>query len=276
MGGDEARVALAGSLSGTAQVAAEYPFDTVKVRLQSNEFAFRGPIDCLTKTLRHEGVRALYQGVAPRLLTYGLVKLSLFSIFERVKAATNGSTVMGGAVAGACNVVVSCPIDVIKSRLQVTQAVSGSARSLWAPFLTSLRAHGPGVLYLGALPHATRDAIGYALLYTAYDYLKRETSLPAPICGGLSGMVFYLSTLPIDRVKTILQTQSLSKPTYTSSFQCLRFKCCVEGLALGARTCQACRVQCGTLCCGCGKCNQRNHAVLCGARTGVFSSRRAF
>lgn len=42
----------------------EYPFDTVKVRLQTQPLqnpTYKGPIDCLTRTLKQEGVKGLYK-----------------------------------------------------------------------------------------------------------------------------------------------------------------------------------------------------------------------
>lgn len=44
-------------------------FDTIKVRLQTTEKAqFKGPLECLLKTVRHEGVRGLYKGATPPLV----------------------------------------------------------------------------------------------------------------------------------------------------------------------------------------------------------------
>ena len=44
-------------------------FDTIKVRLQTSEkVQFKGPLDCLLQTMRHEGVRGLYKGATPPLV----------------------------------------------------------------------------------------------------------------------------------------------------------------------------------------------------------------
>ena len=54
-----------GSIAGIASKVFEHPFDLTKVRLQSQvldaEARFSGPIDCLVKTWRKEGVRGLYR-----------------------------------------------------------------------------------------------------------------------------------------------------------------------------------------------------------------------
>lgn len=44
-------------------------FDTIKVRLQTSEkVQFKGPLDCLLQTIRHEGLRGLYKGATPPLV----------------------------------------------------------------------------------------------------------------------------------------------------------------------------------------------------------------
>mmetsp|Transcript_33232 Transcript_33232/g.95904 ORF Transcript_33232/g.95904 Transcript_33232/m.95904 type:complete len:174 (-) Transcript_33232:987-1508(-) len=115
---------VAGGGAGVAQVAAEYPFDTVKTRVQSTALSYRGPVDCIVRTFQREGVRAFYQGVTPRLLTYGVVKSTLFSIYERAHGVC-GSTALAGAMAGAVNTLVSCPVEIIKSKLQIYQRLPG-------------------------------------------------------------------------------------------------------------------------------------------------------
>ncbi|KAI2449842.1 mitochondrial ornithine carrier protein, partial [Ophidiomyces ophidiicola] len=54
---------LFGSLAGIAGKYIEYPFDTVKVRLQSQPdgipLQYKGPIDCFRQSFKAEGVRWL-------------------------------------------------------------------------------------------------------------------------------------------------------------------------------------------------------------------------
>jgi len=55
----------AGTCAGIAQVAVGHPFDTIKVRMQNQTHEmkfFNGSIDCLRKTLKHEGITGLYKG----------------------------------------------------------------------------------------------------------------------------------------------------------------------------------------------------------------------
>lgn len=210
--------AIAGGASGLCQVVAEHPFDTVKVRLQTAlpiHASSRHAGDVLRATLRREGAAALLQGLSPRLATYSLVKASLFSLYEGLKA-TCGSPAAAGFAAGALNTVVSCPQDVIKSQLQVqvrrpalrahpTAQAWAAARLLAAIW----KSRGLGGLYTGLPLLCARDAVGYSLLYSTFEYGRAHTPLPTPVVGGLAGVAFYVSTLPVDRLKTVLMTQDL-------------------------------------------------------------------
>ena len=50
-----------------ADLSQSHPFDTIKVRLQTNA-QFQGPLDCLMQTIRKEGVNGLYKGATPPLV----------------------------------------------------------------------------------------------------------------------------------------------------------------------------------------------------------------
>lgn len=60
---------VAGVFSGITKLAVGHPFDTIKVRMQTSpDGQFKGPMDCLLKTIRNEGVRGLYKGATPPLV----------------------------------------------------------------------------------------------------------------------------------------------------------------------------------------------------------------
>jgi len=61
---------LAGTAAGTAQLLVGHPFDTIKVKMQSQSGAagsaqFRGPLDAAKQTLAKEGLRGFYRGACP-------------------------------------------------------------------------------------------------------------------------------------------------------------------------------------------------------------------
>lgn len=55
-----------GTVAGIALCLTGHPFDTIKVRLQTQSSQgrlFNGAWDCLVKTLKWEGIGGLYKGV---------------------------------------------------------------------------------------------------------------------------------------------------------------------------------------------------------------------
>lgn len=56
----------ASDLADTSSIVPD-PFDTIKIRMQvSPPGTYAGPLECLKRTIRHEGPRALYKGEPPQ------------------------------------------------------------------------------------------------------------------------------------------------------------------------------------------------------------------
>ena len=73
-----------GSVAGAVGMAAVYPLDTIKVRMQSQRGAKEGEkpeyeneVDCLVQVVKSEGVGALYCGLGPQLLGVAPEKVHL-------------------------------------------------------------------------------------------------------------------------------------------------------------------------------------------------------
>lgn len=67
------------------------PFDTIKVRLQTQGHKYDSAMDCMRKTTKGEGYRALFKGMAPPLATAAAVNAIVFATFGytiRVSGAT--------------------------------------------------------------------------------------------------------------------------------------------------------------------------------------------
>jgi solute carrier family 25 carnitine/acylcarnitine transporter 20/29 len=203
-------------LSGVAQVLAEHPLDTLKTRLQTlsrPELHGRdGVLPVLRATVQHEGAAALFLGVIPRLLSYGAVKASLFGLYESARAHELSSA-LAGALAGLCNTALSCPPELVKSQLQMVSAHANLGPSAFASASARIVArHGARGLYVGLMPLAVRDAIGYAAYFTTYEQRHRQPHVPIALIGGMAGCSFYLAALPADRLRVVMMTQPLDAP----------------------------------------------------------------
>jgi solute carrier family 25 (mitochondrial carnitine/acylcarnitine transporter), member 20/29 len=127
--GDAAKDLTAGTVAGTAQLVLCHPFDTIKVKLQTQPPGkpprFAGAIDAAKQTLAAEGARGLYKGMGAPLATVSAFNAVLFTVRGQMEAAlrsepgaplTVGQRVVAGAGAGVAVSFVACPTGVVKCR----------------------------------------------------------------------------------------------------------------------------------------------------------------
>jgi ornithine carrier protein len=81
--GEEAlKDVLCGSTAGVVGKYIEYPFDTIKVRLQSQPdqvpLRYTGPLDCFKKSLQHDGFTGIYRGISAPLVGAAVETSTLF------------------------------------------------------------------------------------------------------------------------------------------------------------------------------------------------------
>lgn len=81
--GEEAiKDVVCGSVAGVVGKYIEYPFDTVKVRLQSQPdglpLRYTGPLDCFKKSLQRDGFLGIYRGISAPLVGAAVETSSLF------------------------------------------------------------------------------------------------------------------------------------------------------------------------------------------------------
>jgi len=81
-GKEAAKDILFGSIAGIVGKFIEYPFDTVKVRLQSQPDGlppqYKGPVDCFRQSWRADGIPGLYRGITAPLVGAAVETSSLF------------------------------------------------------------------------------------------------------------------------------------------------------------------------------------------------------
>jgi len=240
------RAFVAGVFSGIAKLSVGHPFDTVKVRLQTTQQAqFRGPVDCLVKTLQREGFAGLYKGATPPLVGWMFmdsVMLGSLNVYRRLlndnlfnpssySASSARSTAhntlpthghaLAGTLAGWTVSLIAAPIEHIKARLQIQYAASKASRLYTGPLdcLSKIyRAHGIRGLYhgLGAtLLFRTFFCFWWGSYHVFTRQLQLRTDLSAPAvnfwAGGLSAQVFWLTSYPSDVVKQRIMTDTLGE-----------------------------------------------------------------
>ncbi|KAJ2688718.1 Mitochondrial carrier protein ymc2 [Coemansia spiralis] len=229
---------LAGSVGGIAQVFAGQPFDTVKVRLQTQPELYRGTIDAVRKTIQNDGFGGFYKGTTTPLVGVGLCVSIQFLVMEHMKrtfAKINGTPngqapnlsaaqlYMAGATAGVANSIVSGPVEHIRVRLQVQTA--GSAAQYRGPIDCIgqiYRGFGLCGIYKGQVATVIREFNGYGMYFLAYEALvqrtmrqtgrRRDELSSGLVClyGAAAGFAMWLTSYPIDVIKSKLQTDGFA------------------------------------------------------------------
>ncbi|KAJ7771685.1 mitochondrial carrier domain-containing protein [Mycena metata] len=186
-----------GIVAGIASKIFEHPFDLTKVRLQSQvldaEARFSGPIDCLNKTWRNEGIRGLYRGLPAPIVGAMAENASLFlsyrelqEIIKRVnhqhldEPSTMPQIALAAAGAGAITSFLLTPIELVKCKMQVQMLVapvlsaSGVSQPLPGPiavFTSVLRDSGVRGLWLGHTGTFIRETGGTAAWFTTKEFV---------------------------------------------------------------------------------------------------------
>jgi hypothetical protein len=110
------------------------PVDVVKERLQAQPPTlagrYKGSIDGVRTVIRNEKFSGLYRGYLSTLASFGPFSAVYFMIFEALKkyflCGTNGSfsqVLLCAALANAAASVITNPLDLVKTRLQVQRSV---------------------------------------------------------------------------------------------------------------------------------------------------------
>ncbi|KAJ3118482.1 hypothetical protein HDU96_001301 [Phlyctochytrium bullatum] len=194
-----------GSIAGIAGKLVEYPFDTIKVRLQTQPLqplegagtTFAGPLDCFLRTVRAEGFRGLYTGLSAPLVGSMIENSGLFLAYNQVQSFVRRATsspnaaadtplsipqlCLCGFLSGAIVSFVLTPVELVKCRMQVQgikiqAAAEGAAQATIykGPFdilVRAVRERGLLGLYQGHVGTFLRESGGGAAWFGTYEYV---------------------------------------------------------------------------------------------------------
>lgn len=221
-----------GSIAGAFGAAVVMPIDIVKTRLQNQRKAgpgaplmYSNSIDCFRKILKNEGFRGLYAGLGPQLLGVApekAIKLTVNDLVRGIFTDGNGNVpvpaeIFAGGSAGACQVIFTNPLEIVKIRLQVQGELARAEGIKRRSAISIARDLGLFGLYKGASACLLRDVPFSAIYFPTYAHLKRdyykegERKLKASellISGAIAGIPAAYLTTPCDVIKTRLQVET--------------------------------------------------------------------
>ncbi|KAK9420266.1 putative EF-hand domain-containing protein [Seiridium unicorne] len=224
---------LLGSLAGAFGAFMVYPIDLVKTRMQNQRGAnpgqrlYNNSIDCFRKVIANEGFKGLYSGVLPQLVGVAPEKAIKLTVNDLVRTAFTdkksgtiwvGHEILAGGTAGACQVVFTNPLEIVKIRLQVQGEVAKAAGAERRSAMWIVKNLGLAGLYKGASACLLRDVPFSAIYFPTYSHLKKDLFGESPTkklgvlqlltAGAIAGMPAAYLTTPCDVIKTRLQVEA--------------------------------------------------------------------
>lgn len=254
---------MAGWIGGCAGLLVGHPFDTLKVRQQAFQNSSLSQItkECIKK----EGVKGLFKGMFYPMLSAGALNSIFFGVYgvslrymtslrapeagggktsgslasTRIKP-TNWEIFWAGCAGGAAQLVVACPVDVAKIKLQTQTGHASDKTHYRGPYdcLKSIyRTQGIRGWYKGLVPMAWRDSPSYGVYIIAYEWIfeqlgRKHGQLPTPFqtvwVGGVAGVLSWLVIIYLDVVKSRIQADDPLNPKYHGMIDTFK-KCYAEG-----------------------------------------------
>ncbi|KAF8118537.1 hypothetical protein N665_0004s0022 [Sinapis alba] len=265
---DAAKDLASGTVGGAAQIIVGHPFDTVKVKLQSQPTPtpgqpprYTGAIDAVKQTVAAEGPKGLYKGMGAPLATVAALNAVLFTVRGQMEGLlrsdlgvplTISQQFVCGAGAGFAVSFLACPTELVKCRLQAQGALAGA--STINSVVAAVKYDGPmdvarhvlrsegGArgLFKGLFPTFAREIPGNATMFATYEAFKRllaggsDTSSLGQgsliMAGGVAGASFWGIVYPADVVKSVLQVDDYKNPKYRGSVDAFRKILKAEGV----------------------------------------------
>lgn len=215
------------------------PFDTIKVRLQTGMSSGTQPMttySCVVDTIKHEGILAIYKGMATPLLLTGIVNSIMFGLLHASDqyivtplrgSHTSGSTLntaISGTLSGVCIAVIVTPMELIKSRLQVNrskynvqtplqfgkQIVNQSGvLGLYRGFTSVVLTRGSNYSYFGGYCVIKQYILSKHV--NQPNHTNQLSMFESIVCGGSAGVIYWLSCYQFDTIKAQMMTQPADK-----------------------------------------------------------------
>ncbi|XP_004342638.1 carnitine/acylcarnitine carrier protein [Capsaspora owczarzaki ATCC 30864] len=222
---------IAGTFAGCAGILTGHPFDTIKVRLQTQthtpgtQLRYSGTIHCFVKIVREEKIRGLYKGMASPMAGVALINAMLFGVYGNSVRLLEGSgsaeparrpSIQTVFIAGAASglplqrttFICTCFLQGghVESRalwhnlLDIGAAAATAAATAeplykgpWDCFVRTVRQDGIRGIYRGLVPTMLRETPSYGVYFAAYEMLCLRLAGPGRSPDDLSAPALMLA-----------------------------------------------------------------------------------
>lgn len=216
-----------GTVAGIVGKFVDYPFDTVKTRMQAKNCPYKSTIDCITRMWAEEGLFGYYNGITAPISGAAFENAFAFTAYtfgSKLWRNATGLTpdapvpiqgcAFAGSVAGVATSIVLTPVELLKCRVQVNPGVY---KGVFDCAVRTIKADGFFSVYSGVQATLLREVPGNAAWFGFYELVLKWWTPPGkskdacpwyafPIAGGIGGLMYWTAFFPADVVKTLMQT----------------------------------------------------------------------
>jgi len=242
---------LAGGFGGLCSLVIGYPFDTVKVRLQTSKTStYKNSFDCLSKILFQEGCASLFRGISGLVLV-ALPRFALMfhsntvarNLLMKPEVKQRKPDYFRVMLSGAFSQLLVVPLIVAPlERIKVIMQTNSQVKSQWACLKNILYSEGPRGVFKGILVTYARDMPSFATYFMVYDFLRhnfKNSNLDIGpvgttiVSGATAGIAGWLVAIPADVIKNRHQACQNSKSAISTTVQLFKSQG-IRGFFLGA------------------------------------------
>ncbi|KAF5292828.1 hypothetical protein FQA39_LY13873 [Lamprigera yunnana] len=235
---------VAGWVGGVAGLIIAYPLDTIKTCQQVTGNSF---VKTVYNTYKQQGVLGYYKGFFVPFLVVGPSNAVFFLFYAKslrwLQKSTPAAEIqradltnpnwiwnvgIAGMIGGFAQVVVTCPMEVIKTILQTNRLKKDLVPELntGRGIIKAMYRHSRlSWLFRGFTAMCIRDVPSSAIYTLVYEGLlphNQEISLKdLIIAGGIAGSASWSPIVPFDVIKTRMQNDSFLNPQYKGSLDCV-------------------------------------------------------
>ncbi|KAJ7158853.1 mitochondrial tricarboxylate transporter [Mycena filopes] len=230
---------IAGTTAGAIEAFVTYPTEFVKTRSQFSGKR-ESPIAIIRDTLKTKGIIGLYSGCTALVVGNAAkagVRFVAYDHFKHLLADSEGKvsaprSLLAGLGAGMMEAIFAVtPSETIKTKLiDDAKGPNPQYRGLLHGTASIVRQEGIRGIYRGLFPVMMRQGANSAVRFTTYSTLKQFVqgaarpgqTLPSTITfgiGAIAGLVTVYTTMPLDVIKTRMQSLE-ARAQYRNSFHC--------------------------------------------------------
>ncbi|KAE9553259.1 hypothetical protein FO519_003517 [Halicephalobus sp. NKZ332] len=177
---------------------------------------FNGTIDAFIKITRNEGIRSLWSGLSPTIVSAIPATVLYYTLYDNLLVNSVNRfgekfyiPLLVGVFSRTAAVTIVSPLEMIRTKMQSEQI---SYYQIGKALKSMIKSDGYSSLFRGLAPTIMRDIPFSAIYWTSFEALKKrflehfgqkKTTFGISFtCGAISGTIAAVVTQPFDLVKT--------------------------------------------------------------------------